>query len=101
MSRRKQNAAPVCFICKTPSLHLSKMWSNKLGAEIEVCPDCVEDIEEKARRKANLDMKNLREGLRCQKLANVERAEYGSHADERLLERFRNAMRFMKKKKEG
>lgn len=99
--RRKQNAAPVCFICKTPSLHLSKVWSDKLGMEIEVCPDCVEDWKEKAQRKAKWDMKDLMERLHCQKLANVERAEYGSHADERLLERFRNAMRFMKKKKEG
>lgn len=80
--RRKQNAAPVCFICKTPSLHLSN-W------------------KEKAQRKAKWDMKDLMERLHCQKLANEARAEERSHADERLLERFRNAMRFMKKKKEG
>lgn len=65
--RRKQNAAPVCFICKTPSLHLSKVWIDKLGMEIEVCPDCVEDWKEKAQRKAKWDMKDLMERLHCQK----------------------------------
>ena len=87
-----------CFVCKTASYDMTKVWLESLGREVYICTDCAEDFAKKCERQpSGWQIAELIKKHKKIKVQNNAKRANAVGANERLQARFENAMRFMRK----